>query len=62
MAGDNLTLTIRVHDPFEKEDAEKAASWATISVLRADIGISKIAFAEKYLQPALAQLKSLELT
>ena len=57
-----LTLTIRLHDEAEKNDAEKCASWATVKVDRADLSIPKADFIAKYIEPELAKLKQLTLT
>ena len=62
MARGDLTLTIRLYDPLEKEEPDKAASWVIVNVLRADLTISKAAFIEKYALPALLQLKNLKLS
>jgi hypothetical protein len=62
MAEDTLTLTIRLHDPKEKTDAAKSASWAVIQVDRADLGMAKADFVAKYVTPALIQLTQLQLT
>ena len=56
MENDDLTLTIRLHDPAEKDDAAKAAVWVTGIVHRADLKLSASDFAERYLKPAAMQL------
>ena len=53
----NLTLTIRLYDPEEKNDANKAASWQTISVERDDLQLSPADFTAKYILPAIPQLE-----
>jgi len=62
---DELTLTIRVHDPKEKRDASMSACWAVVKVERADVqgdaALSAFAFVKKYVTPALSQLKNLGL-
>ena len=56
---DTLTLTIRLHDPKEKNDPKKSAQWATVKVFRGDLQLSKSQFIAKYVEPALANLKNL---
>lgn len=58
----DLTLTLRLYDPAEKLDSAKAASWATISVSRADLSLSAAAFLAKYVTPNLGKLKQLKLS
>jgi hypothetical protein len=53
---DTLTLTIRLHDPKEKEQAHLAAAWHVVKVPRADLKLSAAEFAEKYLVPSLETL------
>jgi hypothetical protein len=62
MAEDTLTLTIRLHDPKEKTDAAKSASWAVVQVDRADLGMARADFLAKYVSAALTQLTQLQLT
>lgn len=62
MAQDDLTLTLRVHDPKEKDDATLSASWAVVQVARADILLPVDDFIAKYLKPALATIKNLKLS
>jgi hypothetical protein len=62
VAEDTLTLTIRLHDPKEKTDAAKSASWAVVQVDRGDLGMAKADFMAKYVTPALTQLTQLRLT
>lgn len=50
---DELTLTIRVHDPLERKDPKKSACWVVVKVLRGDIGMPAAAFVEKYIAPNL---------
>jgi hypothetical protein len=61
MAEDALTLTLRLHDPKEKTDAAKSASWAVVQVDRADLEMAKADFVAKYVEPALAELTQLKL-
>lgn len=56
---DTLTLTIRLHDPKEKTDPKKSAQWATVKVSRGDLGLPKNQFVEKYVEPALGEIKNL---
>lgn len=58
---DDLTLTIRLHDPKEKQDPKKSASWVVITVHRADLDLPKNDFIERYVAPALPQLNQLRL-
>lgn len=61
MAQDDLTLTIRVYDPVEKTNPEMSASWGTAKIDRADLGMSLEDFVNKYVVPALEQVKNLKL-
>lgn len=61
-APDDLVLTIRVHDPLEKKDHTLSASWVTVRIPRADIGMATTGFLGRYIRPALKQLKNLRLT
>ena len=54
---DTLTLTVRLHDPKEKQDHKLSASWVVISVPRADLAMSAPEFAAKHLLPAVEQLE-----
>ena len=58
---DELTLTIRVHDPLEKKDPKLSACWVTVKVQRSDIGMPAMAFVEKYITPNLPH-RNLKLT
>lgn len=62
---DELTLTIRVHDPKEKRDASMSACWVVVKVDRTDAqggaALSEEAFVAKYVNPALSRLKNLGL-
>ena len=62
MAEDLLTLTIRVHDPKEKQDAALSASWVAVAIPRAAITLPAAEFAAKYVVPALKKLTTLKLT
>jgi len=59
---DDLTLTIRLHDPIEKGDHELAAGWVTVRVARADLEMSAAGFLGRYVRPALKQIKALKLS
>lgn len=59
---DRITLTLRIHDAQEKNDAEKSTSWVTVEVSRDDLKMAKADFIAKYVEPALGQLKILELS
>ncbi len=59
---DELVLTIRVHDPAEKQDATLSACWQTIRIDRAAISLPADVFAQEFVIPALKQLKNLKLT
>ena len=56
MAEDTLTLTIRLHDPREKDDADKSTRWAVIQVPREDFALGASAFLEKHVYPALTHV------
>jgi hypothetical protein len=62
---DELTLTIRVHDPKEKRDASMSACWATVRIPRVDLqgaaALSVADFTAKYVVPALEGIKNLQL-
>jgi len=57
---DELTLTIRLHDPLEKVNAKLSASWVVIKVERADLKLPLAEFAEKYIAPRLAEIEHLK--
>ena len=57
MQQDTLTLTIRLHDPKEKNDPALSASWVVIPVDRADLALEPPDFAAKYLLPAVPELE-----
>jgi hypothetical protein len=52
MPEDNLTLSIRLHDPAEKKDANKSTGWVVEQIPRADLAMSLDDFVEKYVKPA----------
>ncbi len=54
---DTLTLTVRLHDPKEKKNANLAACWVVIEVPREDLALSPPEFAAKHLLPAVSQLE-----
>ena len=56
---DNLTLTIRLHDPKEKKNAKLSASWVTVQVPRADLALSPEEFAAKHITPRVKDLEQL---
>lgn len=58
---DELTITIRVHDPLEKKDAKLSAYWVVEKIDRSVIGTSAEALA-KQLVPLLQKLENLKLT
>ena len=57
MPQDTLTLTLRLHDPAEKKDAKKSASWAVLEVPRADLTLAPEEFAAKHLIEAVRSLE-----
>jgi hypothetical protein len=61
MPEDTLTFTLRLHDPAEKNDAEKSTNWAVVQIPRADLKLSQAEFIDKYVVPNLATLKLLTL-
>jgi hypothetical protein len=61
MPDDNLTLTLRLHDPKEKKDHKLSASWVTVNVAREDLEISAVDFITRYIAPNLASLAQLKL-
>lgn len=54
---DTLTLTIRLHDPKEKQDAKRAADWIVFDVGREDLKLSPEDFAAKYITPHIGKLE-----
>ena len=62
MPEDTLTLTIRLHDPKEKKDATKSATWTIVKVSRPDLSLTAAEFVAKYVTPNLGNLKQLKLT
>jgi hypothetical protein len=52
---DNLTLTIRLHDPIEKTSADLSTAWAVLDVPREDLKLPRAEFLDKYVTPALAK-------
>ena len=61
MPDDSLTLTIRLHDPKEKQNVTLSATWATVKVPRADLELPQAEFVAKYITPNLSQLVQLKL-
>lgn len=61
MVQDDLTLTLRVHDPLEKADHEMAASWAVVKIPREHAQMPMEDFVNEYVVPALRQIKNLKL-
>lgn len=59
---DRITLSLRVHDAREKLDAAKSSGWATVQVDRADLTMPQADFLQKYVVPALGEIKLLQLT
>jgi hypothetical protein len=61
---DELTLTIRVHDPKEKHDATLSACWQKVKIPRDQVQsgvLSAEKFAEVYVVPMLKGIKNLKL-
>lgn len=54
---DTLTLTVRLHDPKEKQNHKLSASWVVIKVPREDLAMSAPEFAAKHLLPAVEKLE-----
>ena len=58
---DSLTLTVRLHDPTEKQDATKSTAWVVMTIPRADLALSAEEFSAKWMTPSashvLASLK-----
>lgn len=52
----DLTLTIRLHDPEEKQDHKKAASWVVLSIPREDLDLAHTEFIAKHIVEAIPQL------
>jgi hypothetical protein len=51
-----LTLTIRLHDPLEKTNAELAASWVVVKVDREALAMTVDEFAAGYVVQAIKDL------
>ena len=58
--GDSLTLTVRLHDPKEKQNPKLSASWGVAQVPRADLGMTPSDFAAKHVLPLVEQLEHLK--
>ena len=54
--GDWLTLTVRLHDPKERQHAHLSSAWHVVKVPRTDLKLSAEEFGAKYLMPALETL------
>jgi hypothetical protein len=54
---DRLTLTVRLHDPKEKNNSKLAASWVVIDVPREDLAMPPEDFAAKHLVPRVKELE-----
>lgn len=54
MSDDNLTLTLRLHDP--KERTRQSAEWVVQKVARADLAMPLDEFIAKYVKPAFGKL------
>jgi hypothetical protein len=54
---DILTLTVRLHDPRERQNAKKSAWWSTVKIPRTDLALPSVDFATKHLVPILADLQ-----
>jgi len=53
---DKLTLTIRLHDPAEKDNAAKSTAWVVAEVDRADLILPRQQFLDKYVTPAIEKI------
>ena len=51
---DMLTLTVRLHDPKEKQNLRKSAVWHVVKIPRAALSLSEADFAANHLYPAAA--------
>ena len=51
-----LVLTIRLHDPLEKNDADLAASWVVVKVNREALALTAEEFAQGYVVPEIGKL------
>jgi hypothetical protein len=59
---DQLTFSLRIHDPQEKKDAAKSTCWVTLQIPREDLKMAKAEFIAKHVEPALAGLTLLQLS
>lgn len=58
---DVLKLTLRLHDPKEKQNPKLAASWVTIEIPREDLGMAPEEFAVKHIAPRVVELEHFKL-
>jgi hypothetical protein len=61
MPADDITLTIRSHDPLEKRDVSMSACWINVKIPRQAIGSNLANFVELFITPNLGKLKNLKL-
>lgn len=56
---DNLTVSIRIHDPKERVDEKKATRWVVLQVPREDLQLSDADFSAKWIAAAVAHIKQI---
>jgi hypothetical protein len=54
---DVLVLTVRLHDPRERQNAKKSAWWGTVKIPRADSKLSASDLATKHLVPIVEEIQ-----
>lgn len=56
---DTLTVSIRIHDPLERQDEKKATRWSVFEVPRADLELPDADFIAKWIAPAATFIKKI---
>ena len=56
MPPDDLTLTVRLHDPKEKTHVHKSTQWEVLTISRDDLQLPRVEFIEKHVGPALDKI------
>lgn len=54
---DVLHLTVRLHDPRERENAKKSAWWGTVKIPRTDVSLASAEFASKHITPLIEDIQ-----
>lgn len=56
---DTLTVSVRIHDPQERKNAEKSTRWVILEVPREDLQLSDEDFLAKWIAEAVAHIKKI---